>query len=67
LHGVVFAIFYLRPVGHELIVEIGCDGVDQLQRPGADDDRLGLGSHNGRGSQNTGAKAGHEFASADQK
>ena len=37
--------------GHELIVEVGRDRMDQFQRAGADHDRLALRAQNGRRGQ----------------
>ena len=51
--------------GDELIVEIGGDGMDQLERAGADDNRLALGAHNGGGCDKPGPEGGHEFTTAD--
>ena len=57
--------FDLVACGHELIVEIGCDGMDQLQRAGANDDRLALGAHDRGGCEKPDPEGGHEFTAAD--
>ena len=39
--------------------------MDQLERAGANDDRLALGAHDGGGGEKPGPEGGHEFTTAD--
>jgi hypothetical protein len=56
--------FHLVAGGHELIVEIGCDRMNQFQRAGADHDRP-LRPHDRRGCDQTGSQPRNELTSAN--
>jgi len=49
---------------HELIVEIRRDGMDQLQRTSADEDRLALGPYDRGGSQKASPQSGNKVTTA---